>query len=102
MLLGSPAARRGRIKIITDLLPGGGKGHQQQGLTAVQEVVPVDAGAAQTDSNDSDARVEKEEPKHTGNCRGDRIGKQQHRFIKAAATDDFVGHHGKQQPRDQR
>jgi len=89
-------------KIIADLLPGGGKDHQQQGLPAVQDIVPVDAGAAQTDSNDADARVEEEEPKHTGNRGGDRIGKQQHRLIKSAAADDFVGHHGKQQPRDRR
>ncbi len=32
-------------KIVADLLPGGGEDHQQQGLAAVEQKIPVDADA---------------------------------------------------------
>jgi hypothetical protein len=88
-------------EIITDLLPSGGEDDQQQRLVAVQQVIPVDARAAQPGSDNADARVEHEQPQDPGDGRGDRVREQQYRHIESGAAHDFVGHYREQQPRGQ-
>ena len=85
-------------EVVGDLLPGGGQGDQEEGLAAVEQVIPLHAEALEQHVRQHpDVGVEHEHPQHAGHQGGHRIGPDQHGLVEQGPADAAVGLHRQEQ-----